>query len=76
MKQAPKDTEVELLRIANGHSQPVEFRVEPWGEFFSMPAHASFEVVAQGPPGDHLEVLFREGTITVYGWSGSILSVF
>jgi hypothetical protein len=76
MKQEPTATEVEILRIGNDHSQPVQFHLEPWGELLSISPDTTFEVVAEGPPGDYLEVRFREGHITVYGWSGSVVSVF
>ena len=50
--------------------------LEPWGEIYEMPAHASFDVVAEGPEDDTLEVQSTEEQITVYGWSGSIVWLY
>lgn len=38
-----------------------------------MPGGATFDIVAQGPDGDALEIEFDETDITVYGWSGSVV---
>jgi hypothetical protein len=41
-----------------------------------MPPKGILEVVAKGPQGDILEVMLGDHRITVFGWSGSIASVF
>jgi len=41
-----------------------------------MPPNGIFEIIATGPQGDFLEVMLGDHRITVYGWSGSVASVF
>ena len=64
------------LRIRNSRATSLTFYLEPWGEAYLMPPDAIFEVVARGPAGDCLEVEYAEDHITVYGWSGSTVSLF
>ena len=64
------------LRVSNIYSEPITLCLEPWGDEISIPSNVSFEIVAEGPKGDHLEVTYEERRVSVYGWSGSILSVF
>ena len=67
---------VQHLRVRNNHSFAVQFSLEPWAEEVAMPANGIFEIIAKGPHGDFLEVMLGDHRITVYGWSGSIASVF
>jgi hypothetical protein len=64
------------LRVSNIYSEPITLCLEPWGDEISIPSNVSFEIVAEGPKGDHLEVTYEERRVSVYGWSGLILSVF
>ena len=64
------------LRISNDYSEPITLCLEPWADEISIPSKANFEIEAEGPKGDHLEVSCEERRISVYGWSGSTLSVF
>ena len=64
------------LRIRNSRATSLTFYLEPWGEAYSMPPDAIFEVVARGPEGDCLEIEYTDEHITVYGWSGSTVSLF
>jgi len=64
------------LRVSNIYSEPIILCLEPWADEILIPSKVSFEIVAEGPKGDHLEVTFEERRVSVYGWSGSILSVF
>jgi hypothetical protein len=64
------------LRISNDYLEPITFCLEPWADEIAIPSKASFEIVAEGPNGDHLEVTYEERRVSVYGWSGSTLSVF
>jgi hypothetical protein len=66
----------ERLRIQNAHAHEIELHLEPWGEQLSISRNMRYEIVATGPDGDCLEVQFEEKRITIWGWSGSILSVF
>jgi hypothetical protein len=67
---------VQRLRISNFSSEPVTLCLEPWANEVSMLPEANFELVAEGPEGDYLQVAYEQRRITVYGWSGSVLSVF
>ena len=49
--------------------------LEPWGDELEIPSDATFEIVARGPQNDCLAVAFENTAISVYGWSGSTLSV-
>lgn len=61
--------------LRNRRKGPVTLRLEPWGEAYSFPAGATFQVVARGPEGDSLEIAWGPDGVTVYGWPGSIVSV-
>jgi hypothetical protein len=69
-------TRTDRLRVRNASEAEVVFVLEPWGQQCPMAAGATFEVVARGPEGDGLEVDFGEGTVTVYGWTGSLVTVY
>jgi hypothetical protein len=69
-------TYIQRLRVSNLDSEFITLWLEPWGDMVSIPLNVSVEIVASGPEGDHLEVTCGERRISVYGWSGSILSVF
>src|SRR5215471_15155543 len=64
------------LRIKNSHVQPLRLHIEPWAEEVLILPNVLYQIVAEGPRGDHLELEFAEGKITIYGWPGSVLSVF
>ena len=64
------------LRISNDYSEPITLCLEPWADEISILSKARFKIVAEGLKGDHLEVTYEERRISVYGWSGSTLSVF
>jgi hypothetical protein len=67
---------VTSLRVCNSRSIALTFCLEPWGEQYSMAPEAIFDVVARGPKGDSLEVEFSDDRIVLYGWPGSIVTVF
>jgi hypothetical protein len=64
------------LRVCNAHSFPMTLCLEPWGEQYTMAPEATFTAVARGPEGDTLEVEFADDRITVYGWPGSVVTLF
>ena len=41
-----------------------------------MPAGAAFEVIGHGPLTDTLEISLDDDAIVVWGWTGSVLSLF
>ena len=49
--------------------------LEPWGEQYRMAPGVTLKIEAKGPDGDILEVEYGDGTITVYGWSGSVVAI-
>lgn len=67
---------IERLRIQNNRVKPLTFTIEPWGDVHPMPPQAVFEIVATGPPGGILELDAQEEGWTVYGWAGSVVSIF
>jgi hypothetical protein len=77
MPGAPETKEyVTSLRIYNSRSMALTFSLEPWGEQSKLAPEETFEVVARGPEGDSLEVEFADDQIIVYGWPGSVVTLF
>jgi hypothetical protein len=62
-----------VVRVRNQHDHEMRFLLEPWGEEYPMPADARFDVIAQGPTGGALDIELSAGTVTVHGWSGSVI---
>src|SRR5438045_1266101 len=69
------DQEVHI-RVANPGGEETTLVLEPWGETFTMPPRAAFEVVGRGPSTDTIEISVQDGSIVVWGWAGSVLSLF
>ncbi len=66
-----------VFRVNNESDETVTFALEPWGDTYPMQPHQTFEVTAEGPENDRgVEIDFRGDAIVVYGWSGSVLSLF
>lgn len=76
----PRDPEtkeyVTALRVCNSRSIAVTFSLEPWGEQYTLAPEETFEIVARGPEGDALEVEFADDRIILYGWPGSVVTLF
>jgi hypothetical protein len=64
------------LRVCNAHASPITLYLEPWGEQYTMPPETTFVVVACGPVGDVLEVECAAEHIVLYGWPGSVVTLF
>jgi hypothetical protein len=64
------------LRVCNARSFPMTLYLEPWGEQYTLAPEATFTAVARGPEGDTLEVEFADDHITLYGWPGSVVTLF
>ncbi len=62
-----------VVRVRNRHDHEIRFFLEPWAEEYPMPANARFDVTAQGPAGGSLDIELSAGTVTVHGWSGSVI---
>ena len=67
---------VTSLRVCNSRSIALIFSLEPWGEQYRLAPDETFEIVARGPEGDSLEVEFADDQIIVYGWPGSVVTLF
>ena len=66
---------VTALQLTNAHSEAIRFYLEPWGEEYTMPSGATFEVVARGPQGGSLDVAVADDAITIWGWAGSVVAL-
>ncbi len=64
------------IRIQNRFSHHITLSVEPWGSTFPMEPGEVFDVVAQGPVGGVLELVVRTDYIAIWGWSGSLVTVY
>jgi hypothetical protein len=67
---------VATTRVLNSRERAVTFIVEPWGDAHDMPPRAAFDVTAEAPEPGTLEVEMKDDSIIVWGWSGSVLTVF
>ncbi len=68
--------QITRLQVKNPHPYPLILHIEPWGEELVMPAGRTYEVVAEGPHDGCLEVSSQQDHFFVFGWSGSVVSVF
>jgi hypothetical protein len=67
---------IESVRVSNARNVDMPFYLEPWGEEYALAPGAVIEVVAEGPAGATLEVELADDHITVYGWPGSLVTLF
>lgn len=77
MTEGTKGVEYSVsVRISNSGVAERKLVLEPWGEEYTMRPSSKFDVVARGPVGDCLEVEVADDYIFVYGWPGSVVSLF
>jgi hypothetical protein len=62
--------------VRNARSTQMKLVREPYGDDFSISPGAAFEIRAEGPEGDPLEIDVEADSIVVWGWSGSVLNVY
>jgi hypothetical protein len=67
---------VQTLRLTNSSANDWRLVLEPWGEEYSFPRGAHLDVIAEGPESGSLEFDFADDRITIFGWSGSVVSLF
>jgi hypothetical protein len=67
---------MESVRVSNARTVDMPFYLEPWGEEYTLAPGAVIEVAAVGPEGATLEVELADDHITVYGWPGSVVTLF
>jgi hypothetical protein len=72
----PPPESIVTLTVRNARAAEVVFHLEPWGEEYPMPPGAAFQIVARGPAGQSLELEVGEERLIVYGWPGSVVSLF
>jgi hypothetical protein len=70
----PVSDSVIRLRVRNQLTQRVDFVVEPYGYVFTMEPKAIFEVVAEGPSGDAIDMVVDAESIKVWLGSGALLT--
>ena len=64
------------LAVRNSGKAPVTFILEPSGADYRLPPGQVFEIRAEGPEGDHLEIDFGPETITAWAWAGSVVDLW
>lgn len=64
------------IDIVNDLGMEVTFHLEPWGRQYPMSPGEAFTVVGQGPPDGDLELRIEPNAIIVWGWGGSVVTVF
>lgn len=65
-----------VVAVRNVRDTAVRFILEPQGCEFVMPPGAVFELRAEGPEGDELQIDFAPDQIIAWGWSGSVVEVW
>jgi len=66
----------QFLRLHNTTREPIRLVCEPWGEEITLLPDSKYQLAAEGPEGDYLEIEFGIGLVIVYGWPGSTLLVY
>jgi hypothetical protein len=64
------------LWIRNVEDKSIILCIEPWGNEISISCGDHYLVIMDGPEGEYPAVEWSRERITVYGWSGSVASVF
>ena len=59
-----------MIRVQNAGSSSKNLWIEPWGDQIVMQPEDAFEIVANGPVGDCLEVACANSDIVIYAWAG------
>ena len=49
VKETERTTHTQCFRIQNAHEHALKLYVEPWGEEFSIPPNARYEMLSKGP---------------------------
>jgi hypothetical protein len=62
--------------IRNAENEPVLLRLEPWADETRLASGKECQVVFEGPAGEWPGIEWSKNGITVYGWSGSVGSVY
>ena len=76
MTSSAGDSHTQGVWVTNSHPQSAILCLEPWGDEISLPSGSSFLVIFEGPSGNFPIVQWEDERMTVYGWSGSVVSVY
>jgi hypothetical protein len=71
--QVPQRRRVAFL-FSNREPGPVQLTVEPWAIELMVPANRLARVEFEGPDDIVVEVRSEPGSLTVYGWEGSVIA--
>ncbi len=63
------------LRVGNAQSGLLNCHIEPWAEEHAIAPDTTVDIKAHGPAGDILELVVAEDQLTVYGWTGSVVTL-
>jgi hypothetical protein len=64
------------LVVRNTRDTAVTLFLEPGGADYLLPPGEAFEIRAEGPEGDHLEIDSASDHITAWAWSGSVVDLW
>jgi hypothetical protein len=64
------------ISISNLRDKEVTFHLEPWGDQIPMPAGCTFQIIAEARDQGEFEIQYEEDNTIIWGWSGSILTVY
>jgi hypothetical protein len=70
------DEMVTSLRLTNERTSMLTCFLEPWGEQYEVPAETTIVAVAKGPVGGALDLVLCDDSITLYGWGGSVVTLY
>lgn len=70
-----RTTRLDRFSITNDSSRVLAVRLEPWAEELELAPDSKFEVEAVGPEDGFLELVWGDDEVTIYGWTGSTVSV-
>jgi hypothetical protein len=66
----------EHISLNNSETHALQLIIEPWAEELVMPPGARYDIIFEGPSDHSLRIDIGERKVVIYGWSGSIVSVF
>lgn len=75
-KKATASTYTASLSIKNSRGIPLTLHLEPWGDQIELPPDVALDVVAKASNEGAFEINLGDDHIAVWGWTGSILSVY
>lgn len=71
-----RETEQHRLILHNHYGDFKELWIEPWGDCIHLLPSTTYFVVGDGPVHGTLELELQTDAFTIYGWSGSTLTIF